>query len=383
MSDFETPSRLLVIAKSGRMLAQMAVNASIVPVVIDCFADLDTRQLAVATLKVNSLAWSDIQTSVAKLKSKYALTHLLYGSGFESHIESLTNLQQDWVVLGNSSAVFQRLQDKPDFFRQLDSLGIPYPETVFSPPSKDKDWLRKPYLGQGGEGIGWFDVNTQNYARLPAAETENKHEVVEADHYWQRYVAGQPMSVTFIAAADKMEVLGFNRQWTVEFEGQPFSFGGIASGAELDITHKNRLLAWLQELIKVYGLRGLASLDFIMTEAGLQVLEINPRIPASAQLYGKNILQRHLQACLDLAPDNINTQLEPSGYQILFAAIDVQIPSGISWPEWALDRPDCGANIGKGQPICSIIASGKSPENVAEQLDLRRQFIENILNTGS
>ena len=134
MSNFNIPAKLLVIALSGRMPAQLAVDAGYAVFVIDCYADLDTRQLALESIKGESLRLADIQPALEYMRHAHALTHVLYGSGFENCAESLAYLEQHLAVLGNPFTVFRQFQNKQAFFRQLAVFSIPYPETVFTAP---------------------------------------------------------------------------------------------------------------------------------------------------------------------------------------------------------------------------------------------------------
>ncbi len=369
MPNVILPPKLLIIALSGRLPAQLALAGGYAPVVVDCFADEDTRRMALEVRQVASLRLADVLPAVAALRLAHGLTHVVYGSGFESCPETLAYLQQDWVLLGNSAAVFSRLLDKPAFFRQLELMRIPFPETVFAQPWDTDNWLRKPLRGQGGAGI----------RRAGAAVAETA-----LDSYWQRFLDGESFSVTFIAQAMQVVVLGFNRQWTQAMdENQPFMFAGVANCAELAEVLQNQLRHWLSQLVAFYGLQGLGSLDFMLKDCCCYVLEINARIPASAQLYAGPVFACHVQACSGQQLNLSWPQSTPGAYEILYAPREMRIADDCVWPAWVLDRPAGGAFIGKHQPICSIIAAGNTPQHAAKQLLERRQFIENILNTGS
>lgn len=369
MSRLNVLSKLLVIAQSARMLTQMAINAGFVPVAIDCFGDSDTRQLALDTLKVASLALADVLPAVEAMRKTHGLTHLVYGSGFEHCSETLDFLEKDWIVLGNSVEVFRCFQDKPAFFARLAALSIPHPETSFSSPEGGGNWLIKPMRGEGGTDITRYDPDAS---------------IKPGEWYWQRNLEGEAFSVLFLACRGQTKVLGFNRQWMMGIDDDhPFVFAGVASQTEVSLANQKLLSDWLAKLVGVYPLRGLGSLDFIVAEGRCHVLEINARIPASAQLYGESIFALHLRACLGIWDDTLVEQALPSAYRIIYAENTIRIPEDIVWPTWAADRPNGGAIIGKGQPICSIIAAEKSPRQVSEHLRRRQQIIENILNTGS
>jgi predicted ATP-grasp superfamily ATP-dependent carboligase len=220
--------------------------------------------------------------------------------------------------------------------------------------------------GQGGYGISRFD----------GAQT------IDAEHfYWQRYQAGKACSVLFVACHQQIRILGFNQMWNCSHKPQAFVFAGIKNYPVISEQNQLLLAQWLQDLLQIYPLQGLASLDFIVNDGVCYLLEINARIPASAQLYGKSVLNLHLQACLGELPD-WGFSHAPAGYQIVFADQPMRISSGLQWPDWVVDRPEAGAFIGKGQPVCSIIADGNDADEVEDQLQRQEKVIENLLNTG-
>jgi predicted ATP-grasp superfamily ATP-dependent carboligase len=359
-------TQLLVIANSARMLTQMAVNAGFLPIAVDCYADEDTRFLSLDVVKVASLAVADIHAAIDGVIKKYAVKYLLYGSGFETQLSSLDFLESRFIVLGNSLKLFRQFQDKADFFRNLKLLSINYPESVFSPPVAGGNWLIKPMQGHGGQDVAWFD---------------GSQALICGDFYWQRYQAGEAFSVLFVACNDQVSVLGFNRQWGCSNHVQEFLFAGIKNHAAVSEKNQALLGNWLQALVEIYPMQGLGSLDFIVYHETCYLLEINARIPASAQLYGKSVLNLHLQACMGRLPDWGFSQV-PAGYQIIYADRSVRIPAGLRWPHWVVDRPKAGVFIGKGQPICSIIASVNDADEVENQLQRQQKIIASLLNMG-
>lgn len=347
----------------------MLVDAGFLPLVIDCFADVDTRILAEDTIKVASLQLEELRPALQLLAKTHDFSLIAYGSGFEEHPDSLEYLQQHWQLLGNSAEVFGLLLNKTAFFRQLSELDIPYPETRFNPPAEDGDWLFKPLRSLGGQGIQPYIGNPKQH---------------QTRGYWQRRQAGAAMSASFVACRGYVQVLGFNRQWTRALDAQnSYIFAGIANQASLPAKLQQQLTGWLSGLATVYSLQGLGSLDFILADEKCYVLEINARIPASACLYGKSVFIWHMLASLGKLDSTLEVPSQPMAYQILFADTDILTPAAINWPAWAQDLPESGAIIGKGQPICSIIASGKNPRLVSELLAKRQHTIEQILTTGT
>jgi predicted ATP-grasp superfamily ATP-dependent carboligase len=357
--------KLLIIANSARMLAQAARNSGFIPYVIDCYADQDTQQLAENYQKVPSLSWTDLSSVVGYFKQQYGITRLIYGSGFESHSESLVFLAQYFEILGNSLGVFIALQNKRDFFQRLQQLNINHPKVSFSFPKHSDSWLTKPQDSQGGLNIRW--------AKKPAHPT---------NFYYQRYLKGQSLSVLFLANGKQARIIGFNQQLTTSFDNQPFVFAGIINHAELSLEQQQTLANWVNKLTQSYGLHGLNSLDFILSENVCYVLEINPRPPASMQLYDSDLLRWHIDS-QDLSGFKNLEGLHHSykAYQILYAQKTIQIPEQMQWSGGCVDLPSAGAIISKGQPICSIIASGEDLAQLLNALHLKKSLLSTIITT--
>lgn len=357
----DIPDYVLIIANSGRMLAEAAVKAGLKPLVVDLYADLDTRGHAVAVRQIPSLAQEHIAPALEDLIGRFAVRHLIYGSGFENYPESLIYLDERLTILGNSPDVFIRLQNKVEFFSVLNALNIPYPQVAFEAPDDARNWLVKPMHGQGGLGIRRYDPNHR-----PAS-----------GGYWQKFQAGTPHSVLFLADGQQARVIGFNTQWTVGLsEKREFIFSGLINDCDLPPEQKMLIADWLTKCVRAFGLKGLSSLDFINAGEKNHVLEINPRPSASMQLYD-DLLIPHIAASRCVL---IGYSLHATGfraYQIVYAPHDLLIPGGFEWPEWTMDRPDAGIMCRTGQPICSIIAHQNGSRQVLEQLAIRQQQLIN------
>ncbi|TAK61892.1 ATP-grasp domain-containing protein [Methylobacter sp.] len=361
---------ILIVAGSARMLVQAAKNAGLKPLVIDLFADLDTQGYAEDFRQINSLAEQDLAPAVDYFVEHYAVEHVIYGSGFECYLESLRYLNSRLIMLGNHPDVFAGQLDKQAFFSILDQLNIPHPGVVFSAPDYADDWLLKPMQGQGGFGIKRYHVGDN--AKTPV--------------YWQKFQAGAPHSVLFLANGQQAQVVGFNSQWSVRLsETEEFVFSGVINSTDLSDAHKAVITGWLKQLVPVFGLKGLNSLDFIHADDCSYVLEINPRPSASMQLYDQDLLTRHIQSCLGTQSCNSVTysgawkDYHSIGYQIVYAERDLIIPDHFEWPNWCMDLPKSGNMCRTGQPICSIIAHQKNSRSVAEQLLTKQQLIINKL----
>ncbi|WP_333875327.1 ATP-grasp domain-containing protein [Methylobacter sp.] len=368
--DADSIETVLIVAGSGRMLAQAARKAGLKPLVIDLFADLDTQSYAEDFRQVKSLAEQDLAPAVDYFIDRYAVAHVIYGSGFEGCLESLYYLNSRLIILGNHPDVFTRQFDKQAFFSVLDQLNIPYPDVVFSAPDCAENWLVKPMQGQGGIGIKRYYANA-----------------ADSSVYWQKFQTGTAHSVLFLADGQQVEIIGFNTQWPVRLsETQEFVFSGLVNNADLQDKHKTEIMGWLKQMVPVFQLKGLNSLDFVHAKDCSYVLEINPRLSASMQLYDdQDLLVRHIQASVGttlfaqrLDSGWLKAPLQ-TGYQVIYAEHELIIPDYFEWPGWCMDLPKPGNMCRAGQPLCSIIAHQNNLQSVVEQLLTKQQFIINKL----
>jgi len=343
---------VLVVASSARLLAQTASVAGFKPLVIDLFADLDTQQYAEDFKQITSLDVLHLKPAVDDFIKSYQVDKVVYGSGFEHHPESLCYLNSCLSLLGNTPEVFIGLHDKPAFFATLKHLAIPYPSIRFNQPDVHGNWLIKPMRGQGGMGI--------------------KHylgEDVAADSYWQRYQTGKPYSVLFLADGLQVQVVGFNSQWTTRLDdSREFMFSGIINACELKVEQQSQVVDWLKKLVPLFELKGLNSLDFIHDGDSSWLLEINPRPPASMQLYEADLFKRHVRACLGELTHIHHKINGYTGYQVVYAQHDILIPNGFLWPDNCLDLPETGVICRAGQPICSIMCHKMQAHSVMSEL---------------
>ncbi len=359
-----THGYILIVANSGRMLAQSARAEGFRPLVIDLFADLDTQHYAEDFKQIASLAEQHLKPAVDYFIESYQVVQLVYGSGFEHHPESLCYLNNRLSLLGNVPEVFIALHNKPAFFSELKRLNIPYPSVQFNKPDEFEAWLLKPSRGLGGVGI--------------------KHylgEEVDSECYWQRYQKGQQYSLLFLADGLQVQIIGFNSQWTANLaECSEFLFSGIINACDLKLEQQDEIIEWLKKLVPLFKLKGLNSVDFINDGDSSYLLEINPRPSASMQLYEADLFKRHIKACLGKLTDDHYPIKGVTGYQIVYAQSDIIIPEGFVWPKNCLDFPENGVICRTGQPICSIMSHKKQVLSImrdlqSQQLNLQKRFL--------
>ncbi len=355
-----TDDVILIVANSGRMLAQFLSAVGFSVVVVDCYADKDMQSSAQDWLKVSALRPGEVRTAFQQLAQRNRLSYVIYGSGLESYPETLAFLEKSLPVLGNNYSAFTDVLDKAAFFSLLESLSIDHPEVSFVTPGNSDGWLVKSFYGEGGAHIKKASANNQ------------------AGGYWQRLVEGQPMSVLFVAGKDKIEIAGFHRQFCENNNDYPFLFSGVSGEVRFSEKFQRLVTGWVEKLARHYQLRGLNSLDFIFDGHNCYVLEINARPSASLQLYEKKLIFSHIQTCLGNQPEIIYNSNNFAAYKVVYAPFDLRVKNS-HWPDWALDCPVPFTRIKKGEPLCSIVEPFPTSKPLDDNLEKKQQQIVELM----
>jgi hypothetical protein len=263
---------------------------------------------------------------------------VLLGGGFDGVPAVVDALSQRHHLLNSLPATWLAARDPLLFGR----LGIAAPETRLDRPVDPRGWLRKAVGSSAGLGVG-----------IATAEADSGERVV-----WQRRVAGTPASLLFCAHADGVLPIGLNRQWCSPTLVRPFRFGGVASGFDPGATARAQMLDAAARVSAETGLRGLCSLDVIVDRRGdAFALELNPRPTASAELYDRDapgLLRLHLAA---VAGGALPEWRPPVGSRAL-AVVYAPIAMCLGVPPTAVADWRRGAEVGIGDPLCTLHASG-------------------------
>ncbi len=367
-----TDPPLMILALSGRALAQSAARGGWPAIVVDGFADHDTQRAAAHCRRVamgdHGLSTTELAAAVYELLSRGPRCSVIYGAGLEASAAVIGYCQEHAELLGNDAATVSSAQDPESFFRLLDMLGVPHPRVRQRVPAGD-GWLVKSARGCGGSHV----------------KPWRREMPTPAQPYWQRRIAGAAGSILFVGDRHRSRILGWNTLWRREPD---YVYGGAVNRLCLAPTGRRTVEHAVAGLTRELGLVGLNSLDFVVTEGGPRILELNPRPSATMELYDacyrRGLVALHVAACrgtLDL-DDVTGADAGPvRAHMIVYARTPVTISGGVdAWPRWCSDLPARGQTISAAAPICTVHAAGTDADKVAALARARHDALLRRLN---
>ncbi|MFT3956180.1 MAG: ATP-grasp domain-containing protein [Piscinibacter sp.] len=370
---------LAVAALSARAIVEAAALDGLRTVALDLFGDVDTRRHAAAWQRigdVESMCITDelLLAALASLARRGDVRGWVAGSGFDGRADLLAEGARRLPLIGTAPDDVRRVRDPREFFDLLRSRGIGHPATAFEPPLAPAGWLSKEAGGCGG-----WQVRRASAGDEPAP-----------GRYWQRERPGLPMSATLVGNGRDAVLLGINRQLTQAIGERPHVFRGVVGPLPVSERVQRELTAIARLLAGVFRLRGLASLDVLIDGDTVEVLELNPRPPASLALYPRvgdgGPLRAHLRACeLAELPSAPAPGTIVRGSEIVFAAramqVDAACAARIAQCDGARDLPSQGTQVSAGDPLCSLVGEGCDEADITRQLAQRRAALQAILET--
>jgi predicted ATP-grasp superfamily ATP-dependent carboligase len=362
---------VLIAAVSGRALAASAARGGWSTIVLDCFADLDTRAAANAVCRVADaqalrLDGERLLAAAETLAPPQRCAGLVCGSGFEDRIDLLEQLARGRRLYGNAPATIREAKDPDVLFPLLDELGIAHPGVSRRPPADPEGWLVKRVGGAGGLHV------------RPALERE----AAAPDTYFQRFAPGVARSVLFLADGRHARIVGFNEQLPAE-RAPYYQFGGLLGRVRLPAPIERQVRAAVERLTVALGLVGLNGIDFLQQPDGIRVLEVNPRPTAAIDLYDRDwangLFDWHLRACEGELPAECRAPRIVRGQSIFFAHQPIALGRELRFPRWCSDIPTPGSTIRAGEPVCTIHAIGSADSHVRALLAERKRGLQQRL----
>ena len=394
---------LILVGSSVRAAAQSAFRTGFEPCCIDQFGDEDLRQIA-AKLRVVTDWPEGIKGAFADIPD----ANWIYTGALENNPQLIATLSRTNQLLGCGPELLRRLRD-PEWVADtltrasIPSLSVVVPAAsiaVGSPIpeiSEAADWLVKPVSSAAGIGIHKFSSDS------PLSQDS-------APCYLQKKANGRGISGLYLGCGTSAPLLGMCEQICGEPSAGASGYlycGSLGPLSEHDIlssvfAQAQRIgLAIVERLAaEALNLNGLFGIDFVLesdtgnsntgdSAAGeLWTLEINPRYPASAELYerafGWPLMRWHVDACRQSSIPTGAKRFDgepvanPQGKLIVYAPRDFVAPDIVpvvkeldcSLGEHlsVADVPQAGTLIRHDQPICTLLTEGPRIEQCRDRL---------------
>jgi uncharacterized protein len=355
---------ILLVAFSARMLAELAVREGHAVVAVDHFGDLDLRRLC-PSVPVRRGGMAGLVEAAEAIDAP----SVVYGAGLENRPDLVARLAAGRALLGCDPQTLERVRDPAVLGAALRDAGFAYPRTFpgeEAPADRARRWLRKPVRGGGGRGVrDW------------------RGGALRAGLVVQERIEGLPCSAAAVADGRSAALLGVSEQLVGRraLGTRGYAWCGNLAPARLPAPEQEALAqqaeAICAHLAAAFGLRGLFGVDVVWDGDKAWVVEVNPRPTASletlAAVHGLRPFTAHLEACAGRLPaPEPGRGTAAAGKAVVFATQHVRAPDTRGWSARGIrDVPHPGEPIAAGHPLCTLVATGETPEAVLAGLERR------------
>jgi predicted ATP-grasp superfamily ATP-dependent carboligase len=360
---------------------------------IDAFCDQDMQKCATAARKLETeghFSSKDIEPAIlSEMIESFGVDFdaIIPASGFET----LELPESRFPLLHNSPSAMKQVSDKSRFAKLLESIGMPHPRTYSFSEIQNASFplMVKPACAGGGifNRVLYDQEELDNYmSSLENAQIPLKKE----DMIFQDYLSGMPASVSVIAAQDRACTVAVNEQligipWLTKL---PFAYCGNVT--PLITPHANQMKNIAEELIYQLGLIGSTGVDFLITDSGPVIIEVNARFQGSMDTVelatGCNIFEQHMQAfegSIKQERTGKPVYRQYAARAVMYAdqrrVVTEHAMTAIRAKQTA-DIPYRGDVIGEDEPVTSVISTGHTRKEVMDEIEQSAMFIRKCLN---
>ena len=378
---------ILAIGHSIRNIVYQGMHAGYNIYAIDRFCDFDLKKYAMHYLELdneNEVGEKEIIELIEQFEVEFDA--IIFGSGFE-HIDFT---QFNLPILNNEYKIMSGVSDKNLLSKKLHALNIPHPHTLSGNDIKFAKYplMAKPKKGGGGVFNRVIKKEEDAYAVLKnLSDAKNIDYLILDDLVFQNFIEGISVSVSVLSTKNDAMAISVNEQligidWLTNL---PFAYCGNIT--PFKTKYEKKMCDIAKEAILELGLIGSNGIDFIISEDGPIVIEINPRIQGTIDTIelamGINMFQANLNALNGVLPDEPIISEKYAARAILYAKNSVIIDECILnelVKNKCRDISDIGSKIDMDSPITSIISMGKSRSDVIEDVKNIVKNIESSLN---
>ena len=381
----DRPLRVLVVGQNVRHIAASASRAGHRVFAADCYRDLDLIEAAHRSLLLDadpSSCPAELERSARLLIRQVLGTDQIDGLVLGPGIEEMRIEGGEFEgvkVLNNPPEKTSKVSDKLWLGRWLEGEGFPKVPTRTLAEAGDFEafpLMVKPRKGAGG---------VEN--RLVFTEEEVAD--IRGDLIVQEVVVGTPASISVVADGEGAVAVSANEQLigTDWLGGTGFRYCGNVSPLDpsIDASEQREMMDIGEEIAVRLGLIGSNGIDFVITESGPVVLEVNPRFQGSLDAVeistGMNLFQAHLLSFEGTLPN----RPKPRGFggrAVLFAEAEAKIERDLKTvTAWIADVPRPGTVAKRGDPVSAILSFADDRTGAIDLLKRRSEAVYRALRS--
>lgn len=383
---------ILVIGFSTRNVVCSGKRAGYNMYALDAFCDHDLKKCADAAIQLNIEDGCDVKSikseKILELINSFKVEFdaIIPGSGFETmDIPSCK-----CPILRNDISTVQKVSDKSVFAGILEEMGLPHPRVFSYNRKEDIEYPAMIKPASGGGGIFNQMVENENEMEAYMDHIENSEcGLSKTDMLIQEFITGIPTSVSVISTKEKANSIAVNEQLigTSWLTNMPFAFCGNITPFKHQFTEKMKELA--EKLVLKLGLVGSNGVDFLLTENGPVIIELNARFQGSLDTVelatGINVFDAHMKAFQgEMLSSEVSSE-KYAGRVIIYGNRELKISEkmqkNIIEMETA-DVPNVGHIAYADEPISSVLSSGDTKDEILSQLKDSVMFIRKSLDVS-
>ena len=357
----KTVRKVLVVGNSVRNIACSARKAGYIVYALDRFGDVDTRKCANKTQILENIPFNELHKIVDSFGDFDAI---IPGPGFEKM--KLKN------TLSTPLKIIEDASDKSKLPGKMNSMGIPHPRTESIEKSDGMGFplMVKPKVGSGG----MKNIIIRNETEMK--DFQNRSD--SNDFIAQEFVEGIPCSASLISTGDDAVVVALNEQligtpWLTRI---PFAYCGNIT--PFHTKFKADMEQYALQIAMEFKLQGSNGVDFMLTNKGVQVIEINPRFQGSLDTVelstGMSIFDAHIRSFDGELPELRGFQCF-AAKTIIFAEKELIISQDISDTlienmnkGRAADIPARGVVVQPDEPITTMLSTARTRMTVMDKV---------------
>jgi hypothetical protein len=228
-------------------------------------------------------------------------------------LESLVQLlgKTGKIVLNCEASAISQVADKTLLYTALRSRGLPLPETLIF-KGKDgpaevsaaiKNRLVYPVIFKPADGVSCSGLSVvHGEAQIEEAISKAKAESLRKDFVVQKFIGGDPVSVSLLCTSAKATPLSLNQQ-DIDLSAPEKCSSYLGGVVPLDHPAKRKAFATAEKVAaSFHGLRGYVGVDMVLSEGEPYVVDVNPRLTTSyvglSRVAGFNVAKAMANAVL-------------------------------------------------------------------------------------